>query len=402
MFTNQNDIIFSPSPTSHFPPDMIQSFCSQLLGIVQLFFENHIDVLNDNDVAIKGANDMATKINRKITIDGKTYSIRANSEQEYAEKIIKKLGATVTVNSLTGNKHNFEQYARNWFEAHSPTIETATAVGYEQLLKNHLIPALGDKAIEDITINDIQRMFNDMSGAKTTKQKTRIVLNMIFNSAYEDGLISRNLVKSSRLKITGKASQETAPYTVKQMQYLVEHLDKIQNPVDRAFLALQGQHPLRLEEVLGLKWADIDFANMTIHIRRAATHPTRNRAVTKETKTEDSKRDTGLCQTAVKYLTPGKADEFVLGGKEPLSYSQVRGLCKRIQRDTGFSENITPRRFRTTVLTDIYDQTHDIKQTQAAAGHTTPTMTLKHYVKGRGTASEAAAAIDRLYGGTAV
>ena len=32
-------------------------------------------------------------------------------------------------------------------------------------------------------------------------------------------------------------------------------------------------------------------------------------------------------------------------------------MCQRIQRDTGFEESVTPRRFRTTVLTDLYDQT---------------------------------------------
>ena len=72
-------------------------------------------------------------------------------------------------------------------------------------------------------------------------------------------------------------------------------------------------------------------------------------------------------------------------------------MCWRIQRDTGFSENITPIRFRTTVLTDMYDQTKDIKLAQAAAGHTTSAMTLKYYVKGRETSSKAADAVDKLY-----
>ena len=49
------------------------------------------------------------------------------------------------------------------------------------------------------------------------------------------------------------------------------------------------------------------------------------------------------------------------------------------------------------VLTDLYEQTKDIKVVQAAAGHTTSAMTLKHYVKGRKTATETAAAIDSIY-----
>lgn len=405
---NTNDInpsedksIISSPHTSHFPPFMVQSLCTLLAGLVQAYLDNYISFPID-DVAIKGANDMAAKINRKVTIDGKLYSIHANSEQEYAEKLIEKLGATATVGSLIGDKHNFEQYARNWFETYSkPNIATATAAGYKRQLDLHLVSALGNKAVEDITTDDLQRLFNGMGGAKATKEKARIVLNMVFDMAVEDEIITKNPMKSKRLKITGSASKETPPYAVEQMQYLVEHLDKVKNPVDRVFLALQALHPLRLEEVLGLKWEDIDLESMVLHIRRAVTHPKRNQPEVKETKTEASARDIGLSQIAVKYLTPGKSDEFVLGGEEPLSYTQVRRICNRIQRDTGFAENITPRRFRTTVLTDIYDQTHDIKQAQAAAGHTTSAMTLKHYVKGRGTASEAVTAIDRIYGGLA-
>ena len=61
------------------------------------------------------------------------------------------------------------------------------------------------------------------------------------------------------------------------------------------------------------------------------------------------------------------------------------------------SENITPSRFRTTVLTELYDQTKDIKLTQQAAGHTNPTLTMKHYAKGRATCADSAAAVDKAY-----
>ena len=98
------------------------------------------------------------------------------------------------------------------------------------------------------------------------------------------------------------------------------------------------------------------------------------------------------------YLIPGKPEEFVVSGKEPLSYTQVRRMCERIRRDTDFDEPILPRRFRTTVLTDLYDTTKDIKQTQLAAGHTTAAMTLKHYVKGRNEHSDTATAIASAYG----
>lgn len=162
-------------------------------------------------------------------------------------------------------------------------------------------------------------------------------------------------------------------------------------------MAVQALHPLRLEEVLGLQAADIDTENMAIHISRAVTHPTRNQPKIKDTKTQSSVRTIGPSALAVLHLPQTRDGEFVFGGKNPLSYTQVRRMCDRIKRDTGFTENITPIRFRTTVLTDLYDQTKDIKLAQAAAGHATSAMTLRYYVKGRETVSKAAAVVDRTY-----
>ena len=222
---------------------------------------------------------------------------------------------------------------------------------------------------------------------------------MIFDTALEDGVINVNPLKSKRLKISGAASKVTPEYTVEQMRFLIHNLDKVRQPVDRMYLAIQALHPLRLEEVLGLKWEDVDIDNMILHIRRAVTHPDRNKPEVKVPKTEASIRDIGLSSIAVQYFLGGADKEFIFGGNMPFSYQQVKRMCERIKRDTGFDDKITPIRFRTTVLTDIYDKTRDIKQAQFAAGHTTSAMTLKHYVKGRGDVSVTASVIDQAYGG---
>ena len=344
----------------------------------------------------QGGNRMAAKINRSVIINGARKWIHANSEQEYAEKLGKLFGTEKVSES---GKHIFGKYAENWFETYSlPNIETATAATYRRQLTRYLLPTLGEMAVEDITTDDIQKLFNDMTGTKATKQKVKMVLNMVLEAALEDGLIPRNPLKSRRLKITGEASKVTKEYTVEQMRFLIRNLDKVGNPIDRSYLAVQALHPLRLEEVLGLKWGDIDLETMTLHICRAVTHPTRNRPEVKRTKTDASVRVIGLSGIAARYLEPGPEDDFVFGGASPMSYTQVRRMCERIKRDTGFEENITPIRFRTTVLTDIYDQTKDIKTAQAAAGHASPTMTMRRYAKGRDGVNRSSSVIDQVYG----
>lgn len=341
--------------------------------------------------------DMASKhkINQPVYVNGEKRWITADTMQEFADKVVKLVSTP-----QDHGKHPFDEYAWNWFHTYSkPSVATVTATTYERQLRVYLIPAFQGLAVEDIGPDEVQRLFNRMSGAKTTKDKARMVLNQILDAAVEDKLIPQNPAKSRRVRITGKASKPTPPYSVEQMRYLVQHIQDVQNSRDRAFLALQALHPLRLEEVLGLQPGDIDTDRMAIHIHRAVTHPTRNQPEIKDTKTTSSHRTIGLSALALPYLQIEAAGEFLFGGDKPLSYTQVRKMCQRIQRDTGFAESITPIRFRTTVLTDLYDQTKDIKLAQAAAGHTTSAMTLKYYVKGRETSSEAAAAVDQLYAG---
>lgn len=372
---------------------------AKILPSILQYLENYNGTYNFAPEPKGAGLEMATKINRAIVIDGQKRWIHANTEQEYADKLLKLYAGEAAPVAVPAAKHDFATYAMNWYEVYSlPTVATATATTYKRQLKNYIIPHFDGVAVEDITVDDVQRLFNGISGTKATKDKVKMVLNMVLDMAVEDGLLKKNPLKSKRLKITGAASQTTPPYTVEQMQYIVQNLGRVKSPSDRNWIALQALHPLRFEEVLGLKWEDIDTVNMVIHVRRAATHPKRNLAEVKETKTAASMRDVALTRTALRYLTPGEPGEFVCGGEYPYSYTQTRHMRERISKDIAFTEKITPSRFRPTVLTDIYDQTKDIKKAQAAAGHTTAAMTLKHYVNGRGVAdSITAAVIDGVY-----
>ena len=343
--------------------------------------------------------DMAKKIRRPYTINGAKVWITGNTEQEVLDNAIRMMGL-VPAAAPEKSKTNFGQYARNWFETYSkPNVATVTATTYDRQLRLYILPALKDKNVEDITSADVQGIFNSMDGTKATKDKCKVVLNMILKMAVEDELMKRNPLESSSFRLRGEASKTTPPYTVEEMRQIVEGIGKLTNPTDRAYLALHSLHPLRLEEVLGLRWKDVSETNMTLHICTAVTHPTRNAPEIKGTKT-GKERDIALSQVAWKHLQEigmGQPDEFIVGGKKPLSYTQVEKMCTRIAKEIDFKGKITPRRFRATVLTDIYEQTGDIKLTQQAAGHATADMTLKHYVQTRRKSSETADAIDSLY-----
>lgn len=351
-----------------------------------------------------GMTDMAKeRIKRRVLINGQIRWVTGSSEQEYADNLIRILAPEAL--ETPGEKHLFEDYAKNWYEVFSkPNVSKTTAITYDRQLHLYIYPVLQGKYLEDITVADIQKVFNAMDSEEkklttASKAKTKMVLNMIFQQAVEENIIGRNPLTSKTLRIKGNPSQTTKPYTVEQMRYIVSQLPSIRNYKDRMFLSLLALHPLRLEEVLGLRWRDIDLEKDLIHISSTVTHPDRNQGLFREmTKTDSSRRTIALVPQLKAFMVPGEADEFLVGDDKIQSYQLVKDMCKRIRSDIGFEESITPRRFRTTVLTDIYDATKDIKQTQAAAGHTTAAMTLKHYVKGREEKADTALAIAKVYG----
>lgn len=351
-----------------------------------------------------GMTDMAKeRIKRRVLINGQIRWVTGSSEQEYADNLIRILAPEAL--ETPGEKHLFEDYAKNWYEVFSkPNVSKTTAITYDRQLHLYIYPVLQGKYLEDITVADIQKVFNAMDSEEkklttASKAKTKMVLNMIFQQAVEENIIGRNPLTSKTLRIKGNPSQTTKPYTVEQMRYIVSQLPSIRNYKDRMFLSLLALHPLRLEEVLGLRWRDIDLEKDLIHISSTVTHPDRNQGLFREmTKTDSSRRTIALVPQLKAFMVPGEADEFLVGDDKIQSYQLVKDMCKRIRNDIGFEESITPRRFRTTVLTDIYDATKDIKQTQAAAGHTTAAMTLKHYVKGREEKADTASAIAKVYG----
>ena len=105
----------------------------------------HFDNYTEKDCALfLEAKEMA-KINRNITLNGKRHCIRANTEQEYADKLASLITASSDgIPATPSGKHNFADYAWNWFDVYSkPNIATVTASTYKRQIERYLIPSFG-------------------------------------------------------------------------------------------------------------------------------------------------------------------------------------------------------------------------------------------------------------------
>ena len=155
-----------------------------------------------------GMTDMAKeRIKRRVLINGQIRWVTGSSEQEYADNLIRILAPEAL--ETPGEKHLFEDYPKNWYEVFSkPNVSKTTAITYDRQLHLYIYPVLQGKYLEDITVADIQKVFNAMDSEEkklttASKAKTKMVLNMIFQQAVEENIIGRNPLTSKTLRIKG-------------------------------------------------------------------------------------------------------------------------------------------------------------------------------------------------------
>ena len=177
----------------------------------------------------------------------------------------------------SGDPIYFSSYAFQWLEVFAkPHLASTTYACYRQQLKKHILPAFPMRDIRSIETADIQLFFNERRYLRHESQrKLRNILNMIFAAAEDDHLIDRNPTHSPRLKLTNAQKTVRETLSVDAMADIQDVLPKLENDLDRRYLALQMSMALRPCEVLGLRWEDVDLPNGLLHIRRNVVHPTR-------------------------------------------------------------------------------------------------------------------------------
>jgi len=158
----------------------------------------------------------------------------------------------------------FSEYAAAWIEERD--LRPGTAQVYRYVLSRHLLPALGSRAIVQITEPQVRRWRKKLldSGVSTVSAaKAYRLLKAIMNTAVDDGLIRRN-----PCRIKGAAqdrSPERSVLTPDQVFALADAVDRRY----RALILLALFASLRWGEAAALRRSDIDVEARTVRIARS-------------------------------------------------------------------------------------------------------------------------------------
>jgi len=227
-----------------------------------------------------------------VAHDGKRKSVRVG-DKAAAETLASKLRERLKAGELqiTPQKKipTFGEYAQAWLSGYGESnLKYSTYKSYGGILENYL-QSFKDKPLDQITRGEIRDLIYEKlkSGKKVRKngkiEETSIglapntVRNMkalisgIMTHALDDGLINANPVsRLGRLIKTKDRKEDINPLTREECQIFLDIITK-NYPRHHSFFLCALRTGMRLGELLGLEWGDIDFNGGFLDVRRSFT-----------------------------------------------------------------------------------------------------------------------------------
>lgn len=226
-------------------------------------------------------------------------AVRGNKRKAEAKMI--EILAELDDNPHIYDKILFVDYAMKWLEYNQNHVDDNTHSGYKQYLQKHIIPYFEPlkRRLQDIKTTDIEGYYNHKSTngrldgkegglSKESIKRHSVVLNLIFKQALHDDLIKKNPCEFAKMPKIPQRHKESNIYTIEQCKKLLEVTE---GELFHDIVYLTFMYGLRREEVMGLRWCDIDFNKNILTIQHTVTVAVDGNIIRKDkTKTESSNR----------------------------------------------------------------------------------------------------------------
>lgn len=304
-------------------------------------------------------------------LKGLQFAISSGRIKEFLPPEYLQEPATADTAELQKNLHPFSAYAHEFYKRYKRHLRVNTNVTQTGWLKQQC-KFFGDEAIESITVSRIQDYVNSLQDNTTdTINKKLTFLREILASAYEDDLIAKNPAASRRINLGGKEGTGIKALPRETVKGLIAKIKVIDDMHVKFYLSIMLYAGMRREELLGLRWEDIDFDTGFLHIRRALTYPS-SKPVIGPPKTKSSSRSVAMPDELIRVLKPYRQ----LGGylisddsNRPLSEYNLKKLIRTVREYSGLPK-LDARELRHSYASMLHAAGVERKLIGTSMGHT--------------------------------
>jgi len=189
----------------------------------------------------------------------KGFTTKKEAQQHEAEMKAKLSNPTYSPVSNAQGRMSVKDYMAEWLEAYGKVnLRPSTYESYKGIINNHINPNIGHFQIREISpamLDDIFRKMFDKGLSQCSVRNTHRVLSVSFEGARKYRYIEHNPARDVLTKF-GQQGKTPDPYTIQQMQQLMGHISGTEWELP---VVLGGMYGLRLSEILGLRWRNVDL-----------------------------------------------------------------------------------------------------------------------------------------------
>ncbi|MBJ7597163.1 MAG: site-specific integrase [Candidatus Nephthysia bennettiae] len=306
------------------------------------------------------------------------------------------------------------EFLTSWLARARPGLRPRTYEGYVQLVRDHVVPDLGNIRLDRLGPQHLQDLLTRKLGedlSPRTVQYVHAVLRAALGQALRWGLVARNvasLVQSPRVR-----QAEVRPLTPVEARNL---LSAVKGERMEALYTVALALGLRQGEALGLQWGDIDLEARQLRVLRALQRRVDGRIELSEPKTRRSKRTIRMPEAVVVALREHRGrqrrdrlkageswldEDFVFTDEvgRPLDGTRVTKIFQRVLVRAGLPR-LRFHDLRHSAATLLLVQGVPARVVMETLGHSEVGITLNTYSHVVPILEEeAAAAMDRALGG---
>lgn len=297
------------------------------------------------------------------------------------------IGREIVTRFLSGRYITVGKVYREWLNAVVNRVKESTLANYQNKFEKHILPEFGDIPCADLTAGRINAFINkklaDGLSASYVRDIFTVFKTMLKYAQEEYGfrLSLKNVVlpKAERKQVEKISDTE--------QKKLVSYL-KANMSLTAFGILLSLFMGLRIGELCGLKWEDVDFQHKVLRIRRTVQRITsangdrKTKIVISAPKSATSFREIAIPDMLMKYfeMFRDKADYFILSGADkPVEPRTMQYRYKKILQSAEV-ENHNYHKLRHTFATNSAEKGFNVKALSAVLGHSSVTLTLNRYI----------------------